>query len=127
MIKKVITNSAIYIGFDVLNKAIPFLLLPIMTKYLSPTEYGILAAYQALVAFFIIVISLDTHSGLGVNYYKLSQDELKKYISAIISISLISSILMFFIVIILKLTIESLFPALKNLSSPAKLKGWTFV
>lgn len=104
MIKKVITNSAIYIGFDVLNKAIPFLLLPIMTKYLSPTEYGILAAYQALVAFFIIVISLDTHSGLGVNYYKLSQDELKKYISAIISISLISSILMFFIVIILNLT-----------------------
>ncbi|MCT7487116.1 oligosaccharide flippase family protein [Aliarcobacter cryaerophilus] len=103
MIKKVLRNSIVYIGFDVLNKSIPFLLLPIMTKYLSPTEYGILASYQALVAFFIIAISLDTYSGLGVNYYKLSKEELKKYISALVTISLLTSFLLLFVVIILNL------------------------
>lgn len=100
MIKKVIANSAIYIGFDVLNKAIPFLLLPIMTKYLSPEEYGSLASFQAMVVLFMIMISLETHSSIGINYYRLSKEQLNHYIMGVIAITVFISVLLLLSIVV---------------------------
>ena len=45
----VIRNSFIYVFCDGLNKAIPFLLLPFITHYLTPADYGIVTNYNVLV------------------------------------------------------------------------------
>ena len=36
---KFFKNSIIYAGGDITNKAVPFLMLPILTKYLTPADY----------------------------------------------------------------------------------------
>jgi len=38
-----IKNSIIYLGGTLLNKAIPFLLLPILTSYLATDEFGVMS------------------------------------------------------------------------------------
>ena len=40
-----------YLVTNVLRVGLPFLLLPFLTAYLTPAEYGVLALFQALVQF----------------------------------------------------------------------------
>jgi O-antigen/teichoic acid export membrane protein len=45
-----IKNFSIYAATSLLNNAIPFLLLPVLTRYLSPSDYGQLTVTMAYVA-----------------------------------------------------------------------------
>ena len=79
-----IKNSFIYLIAEILNKAIPFLLLPIITKYLTPSEYGIYGIYQVLLSFLspFIRMSLDVH--ITRNFFKVSKKKLKEILNSII-------------------------------------------
>ena len=44
----VFKNSAIYMGTDAFSRAIAFLLLPIISKYLVPEQLGIAANFDVL-------------------------------------------------------------------------------
>jgi len=81
---KLIKNSAIYLGTEMLNKAIPFLLLPILTKYLTPVEYGLFGMYQVVLSFMtpFVAVSLDIH--ITRNFFKVSKEELFSIISTIL-------------------------------------------
>ncbi len=93
---KVVKDSMIYTFSDVVNMSIPFLLLPILTKYLSPEDYGSLNVFTSFVAGLSIIITLKVESAVNVNFYKLPKNELSIYIGNTILISLISlSILLF--------------------------------
>lgn len=78
---KVFKNSLIYIFTDFLNKSLPFLLLPILTKYLSPADFGIIASFNSLKTVLIIFIGLNITSAINVNFFHLSKKELSVYIS----------------------------------------------
>ena len=39
-------NSTIYLTSNILNALVPFLLLPVLTRYLTPDEYGQIAMFQ---------------------------------------------------------------------------------
>ncbi|MFT7155830.1 MAG: O-antigen/teichoic acid export membrane protein [Parvicella sp.] len=71
----------IYLGSTVLNKAIPFLLLPILTRYLSPAEYGLLAMYQVLISFGNPLVGMALHVHIGSNYFRVEKEELSKITS----------------------------------------------
>ena len=87
---KVVKDSMIYTFSDVVNMSIPFLLLPILTKYLSPEDYGSLNVFTSFVAGLSIIITLKVESAVNVNFYKLPKNELSIYIGNTILISLIS-------------------------------------
>lgn len=71
-------------GAEVLNKAIPFLLLPIITKYLTPTEYGIYGIYQVLLSFLSPFLMMSFGIHITRNFFKVSKEEMSKIISSII-------------------------------------------
>ena len=89
----VVKNSVIYLGTEIINKAIPFLLLPIITKYLTPTEYGIYGMYQVVLSFLLPFISMSLDIHITRNYFKVSDKELTKILN---SIFLLLHIHMFF-------------------------------
>ncbi|MCK4445455.1 MAG: flippase [Candidatus Marinimicrobia bacterium] len=99
---KLFKNTYIYTGTNVINKAIPFFLLPIMTRYLSPTDYGIVAIFNVLLAVMVVFVGLNMHGVVNVNFFKLNKDELKEYIGNVFSILFSSFILVFILVYILK-------------------------
>lgn len=104
-----IKNSIIYIFAEVLNKAIPFLLLPILTRYLTPADYGMIASFSAFVAFLSIFIGLSIHGAVNINFFKTSKKDLKIYIANGLFLLLITTLLVGFIVFIFQTPLKNKF------------------
>jgi len=85
-LKNILKNSIIYLSTEILNKSIPFFLLPIITSYLTPLEYGMYGMYQVIVSFLVPFISMNLHSNITRNFFKVSKEELAEIISSIIII-----------------------------------------
>ncbi len=62
-------NIAIYLSSNILNAAIPFILLPVLTRYLSPSEYGQIAMFQSLVVGFGAFIGVNTVGAANRKFY----------------------------------------------------------
>jgi len=96
--KKSFVNSLIYVGTDVLNKAIPFLLLPILTTYLTTSDYGIVTVFTAFTTLLTVFVGLSAQNAIYVNYFKYSKIRMQIYITnillLIISSTLIVSLLL---------------------------------
>ena len=76
-----VKNSVVYITSDGISRAIPFLLLPIISRYMSPSDYGILTNYNVL-TFILGTLIYDCSAGvIPVMYYKMSKEEMSVYIS----------------------------------------------
>lgn len=86
-------NTFIYVITDSINKVIPFIMLSVLTRFLSPEDYGRVANYFVLSGILSIFVGLSTHGAVSVNFFKLERDNLRKYIANIIIILVISTII----------------------------------
>jgi O-antigen/teichoic acid export membrane protein len=89
---------AIYLGSSVINKAIPFLLLPILTRYLSTEEYGILAIYQVMISFSMPIVGMNMASNITRNFYSKSKEFIAKMTFNLMVVLMASSSLFFVII-----------------------------
>ncbi|UGU17994.1 oligosaccharide flippase family protein [Sinomicrobium kalidii] len=111
--RTILSNDLSKIGFiyvlgEVLNKAIPFLILPIIARYLSTSEYGIVNNYTVLVAILSVFTGLSVHGAQSANYYNQTVEDRKKYLFALITILSFSSFVVFVFVFLFKDYIVSL-------------------
>lgn len=95
---KVFKNTFVYTGSSVINRAIPFFLLPIMTRYLTPNDYGIVATFNVLFAVMVIFVGLNMGGAITVNYFKLKKEELIEYIGNVFIILFFNFLLIFVVV-----------------------------
>jgi O-antigen/teichoic acid export membrane protein len=86
-------KSIIYTITDAINKAIPFLLLPFLTHYLSPADYGTVANYNVYISIVLIFTGLNLNGALAANFYKFSKLEIAEYVSNIFVIMIGAAIL----------------------------------
>ena len=84
-----IKKSGIYLFFDVLRNGMPFFLLPILFRTFGPQEYGMLANFNNLLAILLIIVGLNSGGLVEISFFKTSSTELKRIISAVISLGLI--------------------------------------
>jgi len=85
-------TAGTYTLANILNSAIPFLLLPIFTRYLKPFDYGVVATFQVLISFIAPFIGLSIQGAISVKYYDKSGVDLPKYIANCLIVLLSSSI-----------------------------------
>lgn len=71
--------SGIYTLTSVVNGAIPFLLLPILTRFLSPSEYGLVSMFSLLVSISGDLFGLSVHGALNREYFNKEID-FRKYV-----------------------------------------------
>lgn len=98
MTKKLFKNSFIFIFGDILNKSVPFFMLPVLTRYLTPEDYGIISIFSVMVSILAVFTGLSIHGAINVNFFKLKKDELKEYIGNAIIILNISTVITFILV-----------------------------
>ncbi|WP_368869588.1 lipopolysaccharide biosynthesis protein [Proteus terrae] len=117
---KLLKGASVYLISNILNSAIPFLLLPILTRYLSTEEYGKIAMFQIFLAGIGTLIGCNTISAISRKYFddRKNDNELKKYNNSCLFILFISSIFIFIIVSIFINQLSSF------LSIPPK---WVFI
>ncbi len=100
-------SLSIYTTTSILNSAIPFLLLPILTNYLTVEEYGLLAIIQIFIIFTMPFVSINIHSTLQLEYYHLDKDSFAKWVSSVLVIPLVTILFVFLIFIIFESSLHS--------------------
>lgn len=95
MTKKLSKNIVIYGGTNVLKSLVPLLLLPILTQYLSLSDFGVLSLVETTILFITPLVLLNINAAINVEYFKVKHNELKEYITNALLLSLISFTLLF--------------------------------
>lgn len=97
-ITKTIFNSSlfratgIYTIMEGITRSIPFLLLPILTRYLSPADYGLVAMFGVLASFITPFIGVNTQGAIARQYYEQEEIDLRVYVGNCLFILVISSV-----------------------------------
>ncbi len=90
---KVLRTFGIYSGFGMLNRMVPFILMPVMTRYLSPAEYGILAVYNTLLSFTVPFIGMSMENNITRVFYRESKNNIAKLMSNILIVVGVAAII----------------------------------
>lgn len=77
---KLFTTSSIYLLTEIINKAIPFLLLPILTRYLTTEEYGIFSMFTILIALVGPFMGFRTSGAVIRMYYDKEKLNFPQYV-----------------------------------------------
>lgn len=98
MIKKIfsstlVKSSGIYAITNILNSAIPFFLLPILTRYLTPEEYGLVAMIGVLVGLTSPFVGINTHGAITRKYYDRDSIKFTEYVGNCLFILFSSTLL----------------------------------
>lgn len=103
-IKLLLSGSAVYLLANLASAALPFALLPVLTRHLGPTEYGVVAMFQALVAGLGAVVGLGVVGAIARKYYDADSTthQLRDFIGICIHIILASSVLALLVVVVLQ-------------------------
>jgi len=102
MIRKLSGNILIYGGTNAIRSLVPFLMLPVLTTYLSVSDYGVLSLIEVSILFLAPFITLNINSAINVEYFQLSTINLKYYISNALILSLCSMFLILILLIFFK-------------------------
>ncbi len=108
MIKLLSKNIIIYGGANALKSLVPLLMLPILTKYLSISDFGILSLVETTILFVAPFVLLNINGAINVEYFKVEHKILKEYITNALAISFISFLIIFFFFFLFKDYISSL-------------------
>jgi O-antigen/teichoic acid export membrane protein len=65
---------------NVLRQALPVLLAPVLTHFLSPSDYGLTALFGVVVAAVAPCIGLAAHGSIGRQYFELDRRALATYV-----------------------------------------------
>jgi O-antigen/teichoic acid export membrane protein len=98
MIKKFINTSlfrsaSVYTLTQAINSAIPFFLMPILTRYLTPTDYGIVAMFGVLLSFVAPFTGLSIHGAIARQYYDRDEIDMPSYVTNCLLILVSSTII----------------------------------
>lgn len=106
-------NGIIFSLFSALNNGLNFLLIFILSIYLSKSDFGTINLFNTFLLISTTVISLGTQSYFSVAFFKKSNEELTMVLNSIILISLITfsllTVSLFIISVVLEINIGFIF------------------
>ena len=84
--RRLLADALVYTLANVACAAIPFLMLPILTRVLTPQEYGTVAMFSVAVAFFSALTGLSVHGAVGVRFFDRDTIDFPRYIATCLAI-----------------------------------------
>ena len=102
----ILTRISFFTAITILTSAVSFLLLPILTQYLTPEDYGVLAIFNATTRFIVSILALGSANILMIHLINLKAKEFSSYLNSFLKLILISatffSLLMILYILIFK-------------------------
>ncbi len=112
---KLLNNAFIFTFSSILNKGINFLLLPVLTHYLTKDDYGHLGFIVSVVAISTIFVGLWPPNFIMAKFHLYDRQKLSKYMSNIFIITFITFFIVMTVMYLFKNTIFT------NFQNPDKL------
>lgn len=94
-------GAAVYTLSSVLCASVPFLLMPALTRALSPAEYGVVAMFATLISIASAIVGLSVHGSVAVRFFEPNKHEFPGYVSSCIAVMLATLIPAFLIMSVL--------------------------
>jgi len=90
-----VSGSFTYVAANVVAAAVPFALLPVLTRYMAPAEYGQVAMFQTFISGLAAFTGLSVDGAAAVKYYDkgLGHDEIGHFVGACLQILLATTAL----------------------------------
>jgi len=101
---KLLKNISGFAFFNILNSAIPFLLLPVLTAYLSPEHYGVVDMFYNTTLIVTPIIGLSIVQSVGRFYFE--KIELPKFVSTVLVVLLVTGLIMTSLSLIFNIVFE---------------------
>ncbi len=97
-----VSGAGVYLFSNILNGVIPFLLLPILTRYLNPTQYGEVAMFQTLLGALGAFVGTNFAGASIRKYYDkdITDKELSEFMGSCIQLVLVFSSIVFLMLFI---------------------------
>ena len=99
-------NSFIYTIGTVFTRGIGILLVPIYTRYLTPSEYGVIDLFIILTSLISLTIALEIHQAV-VRFYQDTEDEDEKM--KYVSTAFIFTVFVYMIYLIISFSFSDIF------------------
>ena len=100
LLKKLAENSAFYAIANSIEALAPFLLATILTRHLSPSEFGVWVLFVALVTFLRPLVNLTLQDALRMHFYEMDDSERARFVwSSACLATLCTSLLTFLILV----------------------------
>lgn len=110
-------SALIYAFSNGIAAGLPLLLLPILTRTLTPDEYGLVAMFSIVVTAFGALTGLSVHGAISMRYFDREGIDFPRYIGSGLAILAGSGIMTFLLAIVL----SPLLTAATNLTLPVLL------
>lgn len=96
-----VSGAGTYMLANMINAAIPFILLPVLTRYLAPSEYGEVAVFQVWVALIGALCGLSVHGAATRKYYDYDDPDqmIGEFIFACVLLLVLSSVVLFILLL----------------------------
>ena len=108
MLKKLSGHILSYGGINAFKSLVPFLMLPILTNFITPKEYGNLALIETTILFLLPFVSINVNGAINVEYFKLKDNEFKEYVLNALFLSFVSFLIFSFVFLVFSNGISTL-------------------
>ncbi len=96
-----------YGALTAFRQLLPLLLLPIMTHYLSPADYGTLAMFNVLISLMYVLIGLNFDTAIAREYFEQDKIDFPKYIANCLGCACLCAVLFLPVILFIGPSIES--------------------
>jgi O-antigen/teichoic acid export membrane protein len=107
MRSRLFQHAATYTVSNFSVALVPFLLLPALTRHLSPLDYGFVALFAVVLSTFTVLISLNLHGAITVRFFDSRGFDAKTYVSTCCRLVLLAAFAFALLSVLLGSPLES--------------------
>jgi O-antigen/teichoic acid export membrane protein len=94
-------DASIYLAAALANGAIPFLLLPFLTRWLGPADFGLAALFFATTNVAMVFAGLNAHGVISVAYFRHGPETLAPQTGAAVGVAIMMGAILMLLAILL--------------------------
>lgn len=95
-----IRSVVLFTATNALAAGMPLLLLPVLTRVLTPADYGLVAMYSVVITAFGALCGFSVHGAVGMRYFDRETMDFPRFVGNCVFILLGTSLLLFLLVLI---------------------------
>lgn len=84
-------SGFIYLAANVASSAVPFFLLPVLTRALAPEAFGAIVGFSLVATIVAPIAGLNAHGAVGVAWFNRDREHLPSYVGAAVLVAFTST------------------------------------
>lgn len=105
---KILRSVFLFTTTNALAAAMPLILLPVLTRVLTPEDYGIVAMFSIVITAFGSLTGLSVHGAVGMRYFDRDEYDFPRYVGNCFIILALTSVTLFALVAVFHEPLEQL-------------------